>query len=65
MGINNSIITLNGTSNDDWIFGWTENDEIYGKNGNHILDGGSGNDYIEGEEDLIVERVGIYDTKCV
>lgn len=49
--------TLNGTSSDDIIFGFTENDTLNGNQGNDKLRGGGDNDTLDGGED---EDISIY-----
>lgn len=44
-----SAETLNGTDDNDWIFGQAGNDTLYGRRGDDFLSGGNDNDTLYGE----------------
>ena len=50
LGALNAANTLNGSDNDDIIWGGNFNDTIYGKAGNDVIKGGKGDDKLYGED---------------
>jgi Ca2+-binding RTX toxin-like protein len=52
---------LQGTEDDDFIYGYEGNDDLFGDGGDDWLDGGTGADYMEGgdgNDDYIVDNTG-------